>query len=283
MGVDSHNHHHAKASGNLLYVFILNIFFNVVVIVGGILTNSVAILADSLHDLSDTISVGLAWVLEKISQKDSDNKYTYGYKRFSILGAVITSVFVVIISVVVIFEALSRLFTPVSPDAGGMLIVAILGIVFKGLSAYKLHGGETFNEKAILYHVLGDIFVWIGVLVVSVIIIFADLTFLDPLISIIVSLWLIFNLGKTLWQSLSILLQRTPYEIDIVELKDKISSIDGIEEINDLHLWSLDGIDSILTLKLRINNNCSEKSIKDKINELCESREIIDVTIELIH
>lgn len=283
MGVDSHNHHHAKASGNLLYVFILNIFFNVVVIVGGILTNSVAILADSLHDLSDTISVGLAWVLEKISQKDSDNKYTYGYKRFSILGAVITSVFVVIISVVVIFEALSRLFTPVSPDAGGMLIVAILGIVFKGLSAYKLHGGETFNEKAILYHVLGDIFVWIGVLVVSVIIIFADLTFLDPLISIIVSLWLIFNLGKTLWQSLSILLQRTPYEIDIDELKDKISSIDGIEEINDLHLWSLDGIDSILTLKLRINNNCSEKSIKDKINELCESREIIDVTIELIH
>ena len=91
MRVGSHNHYHKKASGNLLYVFILNILLNVVVIIGGLITNSVAILADCLHDLSDTISVGLAWVLERISQKGSDNKYTYGYKRFSLLGAVITS------------------------------------------------------------------------------------------------------------------------------------------------------------------------------------------------
>ena len=137
-----HNHeHHEKATGNLLFVFILNIIFNVVVIFGGLITNSVAILADCLHDLSDTISVGLAWVLEHISQKNPNESYTYGYQRFSILGAVITSIFVIIVSVVVVYESVSRLLNPVAPEAGWMLLVAIVGIIFKGVSVFKLHKG----------------------------------------------------------------------------------------------------------------------------------------------
>lgn len=282
MRVGSHNHYHKKASGNLLYVFILNILLNVVVIIGGLLTNSVAILADCLHDLSDTISVGLAWVLEKISQKGSDNKYTYGYKRFSLLGAVITSVFVVVISIIVIYESLSRLFTPISPNAEGMVLVAILGLIFKGISASILHGGETFNEKAILYHVLGDIFKWIGLLVVSVVLIFVDLPILDPLVSIVISLWLIYNLGKTLIHSLTPLLQRVPFDINVDELKNEILSINGVKSIEDFHLWSLDGIESVLTLKLDINNGSDEELIKNKIKEMCIEKEIIDITIEFI-
>lgn len=282
MRVGSHNHYHKKASGNLLYVFILNILLNVVVIIGGLLTNSVAILADCLHDLSDTISVGLAWVLEKISQKGSDNKYTYGYKRFSLLGAVITSVFVVVISIIVIYESLSRLFTPISPNAEGMVLVAILGLIFKGISASILHGGETFNEKAILYHILGDIFKWIGLLLVSVILIFVDLPILDPLVSIVISLWLIYNLGKTLIHSLTPLLQRVPFDINVDELKNEILSINGVKSIEDFHLWSLDGIESVLTLKLAINNGSDEELIKNKINEICIEKEITDITIEVI-
>lgn len=282
MRVGSHNHYHKKASGNLLYVFILNILLNVVVIIGGLITNSVAILADCLHDLSDTISVGLAWVLERISQKGSDNKYTYGYKRFSLLGAVITSVFVVVISVIVIYESLSRLFAPVSPNAEGMVLVAILGLIFKGISASILHGGETFNEKAILYHVLGDIFKWIGLLLVSVILIFINLPILDPLVSIVISLWLIYNLGKTLIHSLTPLLQRVPSNINVDKLKNEILSINGVKSIEDFHLWSLDGIESVLTLKLDINNGSDEELIKNKIKEMCIEKEIIDITIEFI-
>lgn len=282
MRVGSHNHYHKKASGNLLYVFILNILLNVVVIIGGLLTNSVAILADCLHDLSDTISVGLAWVLEKISQKGSDNKYTYGYKRFSLLGAVITSVFVVVISIIVIYESLSRLFTPISPNAEGMVLVAILGLIFKGISASILHGGETFNEKAILYHVLGDIFKWIGLLLVSVILIFINLPILDPLVSIVISLWLIYNLGKTLIHSLTPLLQRVPSNINVDKLKNEILSVNGVKSIEDFHLWSLDGIESVLTLKLDIKNGSDEELIKNKIKEMCIEKEIIDITIEFI-
>lgn len=282
MRVGSHNHYHKKASGNLLYVFILNILLNVVVIIGGLITNSVAILADCLHDLSDTISVGLAWVLERISQKGSDNKYTYGYKRFSLLGAVITSVFVVVISIVVIYESLSRLFAPVSPNAEGMVLVAILGLIFKGISASILHGGETFNEKAILYHVLGDIFKWIGLLLVSVILIFINLPILDPLVSIVISLWLIYNLGKTLIHSLTPLLQRVPSNINVDKLKNEILSVNGVKSIEDFHLWSLDGIESVLTLKLDIKNGSDEELIKNKIKEICIEKEIIDITIEVI-
>lgn len=282
MRVGSHNHYHKKASGNLLYVFILNILLNVVVIIGGLITNSVAILADCLHDLSDTISVGLAWVLERISQKGSDNKYTYGYKRFSLLGAVITSVFVVVISVIVIYESLSRLFAPVSPNAEGMVLVAILGLIFKGISAFILHGGETFNEKAILYHVLGDIFKWIGLLVVSVVLIFVDLPILDPLVSIVISLWLIYNLGKTLIHSLTPLLQRVPFDINVDELKNEILSIKGVKSIEGFHLWSLDGLESVLTIKLDIDNGSDEELIKNKIKEMCIEKEIIDITIEFI-
>lgn len=282
MRVGSHNHYHKKASGNLLYVFILNILLNVVVIIGGLLTNSVAILADCLHDLSDTISVGLAWVLEKISQKGSDNKYTYGYKRFSLLGAVITSVFVVVISIIVIYESLSRLFTPISPNAEGMVLVAILGLIFKGISASILHGGETFNEKAILYHVLGDIFKWIGLLLVSVILIFINLPILDPLVSIVISLWLIYNLGKTLIHSLTPLLQRVPSNINVDKLKNEILSVNGVKSIEDFHLWSLDGIESVLTLKLDIKSGSDEELIKNEIKEICIEKEIIDITIEVI-
>ena len=134
-----HNHeHHEKATGNLIFVFILNITFNVIVILGGLITNSVAILADCLHDLSDTISIGLAGVLEHVSQKNPNENYTYGYQRFSILGAVITSIFVIIVSVVVVYESISRLLCPVAPEAGWMLLVAIVGIIFKGVSVFKI-------------------------------------------------------------------------------------------------------------------------------------------------
>lgn len=274
-----HNHH-AEASGNLSFAFILNILFNIVVIIGAAFTNSVAILADCLHDLTDTISIGLSWGLEKISKKDKSDKYTYGYQRFSILGAFITSIFVIIISLNVIYESIGRLFTVHSPDAGGMLIIAILGIIFKGLSAYRLHKGVTFNEKAILFHLLGDIMEWVAVLIISVILLFYDAWFLDSIVSIAISIWLIYCLSKTLKQSLEIFMQKTPQNIEVHNLKEEIMAINGITNIYDFHLWSLDGIDSILTIKLKISDENKKKAVLENINKIAEDNHIIDVTVE---
>ncbi len=130
MRVDTH-HHHKEAGENLAFVFFMNLAFNIIVIAGGLATNSMAILSDCIHDLADTISIALAWFLERIAQKESSDKYSYGYQRFSILGAVIISVFVIIMALVILNEAIPRLFAPEEVDASGMLIIALIGMVFK--------------------------------------------------------------------------------------------------------------------------------------------------------
>ena len=280
MRIDIH-HHHRKAGQNLAFVFFMNLAFNIIVIIGGLATNSMAILADCIHDMSDTISIAFAWFLERVSQKDSTDKYSYGYQRFSILGAVVISVFVIIMAFVILSEAIPRLFSPEGVDAGGMLLVAIVGIIFKSISVYKLHEGETFNEKAILIHQLGDIFEWVAILILSVVLMFWDgAPYLDPFVSIGIALWLIFNLTRNLYKSLEVLLQKTPDHFDVDEFKSSIMSIEGIKEIDDFHVWSLDGIDSVLTLKVEIDDWNSQDKIKKQIYDISSRYHIVDITIE---
>ena len=280
MRIDTH-HHHKKAGENLAFVFFMNLTFNIIVILGGIATNSMAILADCIHDMSDTISIALAWFLEHISQKDSTDKYSYGYQRFSILGAIIISVFVIMMALVILQEAIPRLFAPQSVDAGGMLLVAVVGIIFKSISVYRLHNGETFNEKAILFHQLGDVFEWIAILILSVVLMFWDgVPYLDPFVSIGIALWLIFNLGRNLYKSIEVLLQKTPDNFDVNEFKSQILSIDGINGIDDFHIWSLDGIDSVMTLKVNVDFGRDVGEIKKEIYALSNRYHVVDTTIE---
>ena len=281
MRIDTH-YHHKKASENLAFVFLINITFNIIVIIGGLATNSMAILADCIHDMSDTISMALAWFLEKIAQKDSSDNYSYGYQRFSILGAVITSLFVIVMAFFIISEAIPRLFMSVGVDAEGMLIIGIIGLVFKSVSVYRLHGGETFNEKAIFYHLLGDIFEWIAILILSIILIFWEgASYLDPFVSIGIGIWLIFNLGRTLIKSVRVLLQRIPDNFDVDEFKSNILAIDGVLDINDFHIWSLDGIDSVMTLKVEVDFSKNVEAIKEEIYTVSNEYHVIDITIEL--
>ena len=280
MRVDTH-HHHKEAGENLAFVFFMNLAFNIIVIAGGLATNSMAILSDCIHDLADTISIALAWFLERIAQKESSDKYSYGYQRFSILGAVIISVFVIIMALVILNEAIPRLFAPEEVDASGMLIIALIGIVFKSLSVYRLHRGETFNEKAILFHQLGDVFEWIAILVLSLVLMFWDgAPYLDPFVSIGIALWLLFNLGRNLIKSTQVLLQKTPDNFDVEEFKSSINAIDGVRGIDDFHVWSLDGIDSVLTVKVSIDNWQIQDEIKKEIYTIASKYHIVDITIE---
>lgn len=280
MRVDTH-HHHKKAGENLAFVFFMNLTFNIIVIIGGLATNSMAILSDCIHDLSDTISIALAWFLERVAQRDSSDNYSYGYQRFSILGAVIISVFVIIMAFVILSEAIPRLFAPEGVDAQGMLVIAVIGLVFKSLSVYRLHRGETFNERAILFHQLGDIFEWVAILILSLVLMFWDgAQYLDPFVSIGIALWLIFNLGRNLVKSFQVLLQKTPDNFDVEEFKSSITAIDGVNEIDDFHVWSLDGIDSVLTLKVSIEDWEMQEEIKNEIYGIASEYHIVDITIE---
>ncbi|WP_432644886.1 cation diffusion facilitator family transporter [Methanobrevibacter sp.] len=280
MRIDTH-HHHKKAGENLAFVFFMNLTFNIIVIAGGLVTNSMAILADCIHDMSDTISIAFAWFLEHVAQKDSTDNYSYGYQRFSILGAVIISVFVIIMALLILQEAIPRLFAPESVDASGMLLIAIIGLVFKSVSVYRLHDGETFNEKAILLHQLGDVFEWIAILILSLVLMFWDgAPYLDPFVSIGIALWLLFNLGRNLYKSLEVLLQKTPDHFDVKEFKESVLNIPGIESFDDFHVWSLDGIDSVLTLKVSIDDWNNQEKIKQDIYSIASEYHIVDITIE---
>jgi len=280
MRIDSHNHH-KNASENLAFVFLMNLSFNIIVIIGGLATNSMAIIADCIHDLSDTISIALAWVLEKISQKESSNNYSYGYQRFSILGAIIISIFVIIMACIILSEAIPRLFAPEGIDAEGMLIISIIGLVFKSLSVYRLHGSETFNEKAIFFHQLGDIFEWLAILILSIVLIFWDgAQYLDPFVSIGIALWLIFNLSRNLYKAIQVILQKTPDNFDVNEFKTLIMGIEGVKNIDDFHIWSLDGIDSVMTLKIEVDFTKNLDEIKKEIYTISNKYHVIDITIE---
>ncbi len=280
MRIDTHNHH-KNASENLAFVFLMNLSFNIIVIIGGLATNSMAIIADCIHDLSDTISIALAWVLEKISQKESSNNYSYGYQRFSILGAIIISIFVIIMACIILSEAIPRLFSPEGIDAEGMLIISIIGLVFKSLSVYRLHGSETFNEKAIFFHQLGDIFEWLAILILSIVLIFWDgAQYLDPFVSIGIALWLIFNLSRNLYKAIQVILQKTPDNFDVNEFKTLIMGIEGVKNIDDFHIWSLDGIDSVMTLKIEVDFTKNLDEIKKEIYTISNKYHVIDITIE---
>ena len=184
-------------------------------------------------------------------------------------------------ALIILEEAIPRLFAPQSVDAEGMLLVAIVGIIFKSISVHRLHDGETFNEKAIFFHQLGDVFEWIAILILSLVLMFWDgAPYLDPFVSIGIALWLIFNLGRNLYKSVEVLLQKTPSHFDVAEFKSSVLKIEGVRGIDDFHVWSLDGIDSVLTLKVAIDDSSRQDKIKKEIYTIAAKYHIVDITIE---
>ncbi len=274
--------YHKQASSNISITLILSFLFNIVVIIGGLYTNSIAIVSDAIHDMTDTFCLLISWILERASLKGKNDKYTYGYQRLSILSAIITSVFVIIASLLVIYESVTRIFSVVSPNPEGMFFFSIIGIIFKGLSVYKVYNGQTYNEKAISFHLLGDVFRWLAILILSIVLMFWNVPILDPLISLIIAIWLIYTLGKTLLDSLRIMLQKVPEEYDLKKLKENILNIDNVSEILDIHLWSLDGIDLILTAKIKVESSQKEDllKIREEISKLSDDFDVSEETIE---
>lgn len=282
----SHNHSHQHShggTGNIRLAFFLNLVFAIIELVGGLFTNSVAILSDALHDFGDSISLGIAWYLQKFSEKKRDKFYSYGYKRFSLLGAIFISVILLVGSIFVIKESFERILEPQTPNAQGMFILAILGVVVNGIAVLRLNKGSSVNEKAVSLHMMEDVLGWIAVLVVSIVMMFVDFPILDPLLSIGISIWILTNVYRNLKETFHILLQYVPQDVDIKGLEEKIKSIDGVLSLHDIHLWTLDGEENILTLHVVLAVDTSiekETTIKGEVRQLCGDSGIQHVTIE---
>jgi len=279
----SNDKQNSKSTGNIITAFALNLVFALIELAGGLYTNSVAILSDAIHDFGDSLSLGVAYYLQKKSEKKGDNKYTYGYKRFSLLGSLFISVVLIVSSVFIIGESIERLITPQEADARGMLILSILGIIVNGMAVVKLKKGTSHNEKAVTLHMMEDLLGWTAVLTGSIIMMFADVPFIDPVMSLLITIWVLYNVYRNLRETMKIMLQEVPEQVDIIEIERKIQSSAGVESVHDLHIWSLDGENHIVTVHIVTGESVTHEdisAIKENLRKLLFTEGIKHVTIE---
>jgi len=280
----SHSHSHSHDSEkNIGVAFFINLSFTIIELIGGIITNSIAITSDAVHDFGDSISLGLAWYFQRLSKKGSNKLYSYGYKRFSLLGAIVNSVVLVVGSVFILSEAIPRIFEPQETSAEGMFILAIVGIIANGAAVLRTRKGTSINEKVVSLHLLEDVLGWFAVLLGSVLIYITGLTIFDPILSIAISIFILFNVFRNIRQVLPILLQGTPRELELEHIVKELKQIENIENIHDLHVWSLDEEYSVLTLHVILSEPLHiEKlvELKKQIRALLKEEKIQHVTIE---
>ena len=268
-----------KTEKNILIAFILNISFSIFEFLGGIFTNSVAILSDSIHDLGDALSIGISYFMERKSKKNADNKYTYGYIRYSVLGGVITTTILIVGSILVILSAVKRLFNPVEVNYNGMIVFALVGVVLNFLAAYTTREGDSINQKAVNLHMLEDVLGWIVVLIGAIIMNFTDIRILDSIMSIGVALFILINALMNLRQVLDLFLEKTPKDINIEKLKKHLLEIDGVDDIHHIHVWSIDGYNNYATMHI-VTKSQNIKTLKKMIREELEEHNICHAILE---
>jgi len=268
-----------KTEKNILVAFILNLFFSVFEFFGGIFTGSVAIISDAVHDMGDAASIGISYFLEKKSRKKPDEKYTYGYARYSVMGSIITTLILLCGSVAVVYNAILRIINPVTINYNGMIIFAVFGVAVNALAAFVTHGGHSLNQKAVSLHMLEDVLGWIVVLIGAVVMRFTDFAILDAILSICVALFIFINAFKNLKEVLDLFLEKTPKGIYVSEIKEHISEIDGVIGVHHVHIWSMDGESNFATMHVVTNED--SHTIKYKIRKELAECGICHATLEM--
>ena len=280
----SHSHQHEHQAESIRAAFFLNLSFTILEIIGGFWTNSLAILSDAIHDLGDSISLGLAWFLDRYARKEQDERFSYGYRRFSLLGALINTIILIVGAVIVILRAIPRLIQPEQPNAPGMVLFAIVGIIVNGLAVLRLKDESSLNARVVAWHLLEDVLGWVAVLIVAVLLIFVDLPILDPILSILISLYILYNVLKNLRQTLELFLQAVPAEMQIEKIEAELQAIDCVDSIHHTHIWSLDGEHHILTTHVVLGANIDKQQtveIKKSIKTALQQYDFAHITTEI--
>jgi cobalt-zinc-cadmium efflux system protein len=246
--IQSASHTHgAENTRSLRTAFFLNLGFTLLELLGGLWTNSLAILSDALHDLGDSFSLGMAWYLERYAQKPHDVNFSYGYRRFSLLGALFNSLVLIAGAIVVITQAIPRLVSPQQPHASGMAVFALVGIVVNGAAVLRLRHQQSANAQVVLWHLLEDVLGWVAVLIVSIVMLFKDLPILDPIISMLITLYVLVNVTGKLKKTVTLFLQAVPPDINLCELIRRIQTLEPVRSVHHTHVWSLDAEHHVLT------------------------------------
>jgi cobalt-zinc-cadmium efflux system protein len=283
-----HHHHHgladikSDATGRILVALVLNVLFTVIEFVGGWWTGSVAVMADAVHDLGDSLSLGLALYLQHKSSGKPTPEFSYGLRRLSVLSALITGVVLVAGSVLIAKEAADRLMAGSAPPFGiGMAGLAVLGLAVNGFAAWRLSSGKTQNEKMLSWHLIEDVLGWLAVLFGAIVIHFYQITWLDPVLAIFIAGFVGWNALRNLVQTVMVFLQRTPSDFNQDELRERIVRVPGVRDVHDLHAWSLDGQHHVVTLHAVIEDMKQIVQIKKEIRHLVAHQGGVHTTIEV--
>lgn len=274
----------ARSAQNLWIAFLLNLAFSILEIFGGLWTNSVAILADALHDFGDCLTLGLALVMQRLAARAGDAKFSYGYQRFSLLAAFLNGLILALGAAWIFFEAIPRLFAPEPVYAPGMLGMAALGVLFNGAAALRLHGGSSLNERLASWHLWEDVLGWIVVLIAAAVVHFTGLFVLDPLLSIVFNLFILYNVTKLMYSVTRVFLQSVPDSVELEHIETEIRALPHVEAVHDTRLWSLDGESHVLSAHVVVNAERSADEIfavKQSIKRMLRAHAIEHATIEI--
>ncbi|WP_373808601.1 cation diffusion facilitator family transporter [Streptococcus ferus] len=270
-----------SSSRKMWVAFTLNFAFSLLEFVFGALFHSSAVFADAVHDLGDACAIGMSAFLEKVSTREEDSRYSLGYKRFSLLGAILTSLILISGSVFVLFENVPKLFAPERVNYDGMLLLGLAAISVNVLAARIVSHGKSQNEKILSLHFLEDILGWLAVIVVSIVLRFTSWYFLDPLLSLVIALYILSKALPKCWHHLAIFLDRVPSDVDLAELKEALLSLENVTQVTQLNIWTLDGLERLAMVHLCLKNLQDAQRTRRIVHELMKTYHIQTVTIEI--
>ena len=270
-----------KAKYTVWVAFFLNLSYAIVEFIAGGIFGSSAVLADSVHDLGDAIAIGLSAFLETISNREEDSRYTLGYKRFSLLGALVTAVILMTGSVLVILENLTKLFHPKPVNDEGILWLGIIAVSINLLASLVVRKGKTKNESILSLHFLEDTLGWIAVILMAIILRFTDWYILDPLLSLVISFFILSKAIPRFWSTLKIFLDAVPEGVDIKQVKSRLEQLDYVASVNQINLWTMDGLEKNAIIHVCLEHIKHMEVCKESIRDLLKDCGFQNITIEV--
>ena len=270
-----------KTKYTVWLAFLLNLSYAIVEFIAGGIFGSSAVLADSVHDLGDAIAIGISAFLETISNREEDRRYTLGYKRFSLLGALVTAVILITGSILVILENITKLFNPQPVNDEGILWLGIIAVSTNVLASLVVRKGQTKNESILSLHFLEDTLGWLAVILMAIILRFTDWYILDPILSLVISIFILTKALPRFWSALKIFLDAVPEGLETGDLEKDLEALTNVKSVNQLSIWSMDGLENNAIIHLCLEDWEKIMETKEAVRQFLEERGMQNITIEV--
>lgn len=270
-----------KAKYAVWVAFFLNLTYAIVEFIAAGVFGSSAVLADSVHDLGDAIAIGISAFLETISNREEDNQYSLGYKRFSLLGALVTAIILMTGSVLVILENVTKILNPQPVNDEGILWLGIIAITINVLASLVVSKGKTKNESILSLHFLEDTLGWVAVILMAITLRFTDWYILDPLLSLVISFFILSKALPRFWSTVKIFLDAVPEGINIKQVKSGLERLDNVASLNQLNLWTMDGLEKNAIVHVCIKEVGNMEACKESIRIFLKDCGFQNITIEV--